>query len=353
MQWQRWAKRLFHLVRPGLRQGRSSYRGARGRVTHVIILDGTMSSLEPGCESNAGLAYKLLSEMSGARLSLYYEAGVQWIDWRSTGDVLLGRGINRQIRRAYGYLASRYREGDRIILMGYSRGAYAARSLAGIIDHVGLLRAREATERNILTAYRHYQSERPGAVLKAFAAANCHPKVEIEMMGVWDTVKALGLRVPILWRWTEPAHAFHNHQLGAVIRRGYHALALDETRQVYAPVMWETPPGFQGRVEQVWFIGSHGDVGGQLGGFEPARQLANIPLVWMLEKLEACEVPLPEGWRARFPCDAEAPSSGTWRGWGKIFLLRAARRPGQDRSERLHESVRGRDLHLPGGAAVH
>jgi len=353
MTWTRWAKGLFALLHPGQRQGQSGYSGVRGQVTHVIILDGTLSTLEPGCESNAGLAYKLLCEANHARLSLYYEAGVQWQDWRATGDVILGRGINRQIRRAYGYLASRYRGGDRIILMGYSRGAYAVRSLAGVIDRVGLLRARFATERNVLTAYRHYQSGGASETAHAFTRAWCHDDVGIEMVGVWDTVKALGLRLPVVWRWSEPAHAFHDHRLGPSIRHGYHALALNETRQVYEPVLWETPPGHEGHVEQVWFRGSHGDVGGQLGGFEDARPLANIPFRWMMERLEACGVALPEGWQQRFPVDADAPSVGTLRGWGKIFVLRARRTFGRDRSERLHESVRGREDALPEAAAAH
>lgn len=347
MSWTRWAKKLYSFLRPGLRHQQTGYIGARGQVTHVIILDGTMSSLDPGRESNAGLAYKLLCEVNHARLSLYYEAGVQWRDWRATGDVLTGRGINRQIRRAYGYLASRYRSGDRIILMGYSRGAYAVRSLAGVIDHVGLLRARHATERNILTAYRHYQKAGESEAEKAFSRAYCHDNVEIEMIGVWDTVKALGLRVPVLWRWAEAAHAFHNHRLGPMIQHGFHALALDETRKVYEPVLWETPNDFSGKVEQVWFRGSHGDVGGQLGGFEEARPLANIPFRWMMEKLEGRGVALPEGWQGRFPMDAAAPSCGTWGGWGKIFLIRGPRVVGRDRSERLHETALGTDAGVP------
>lgn len=340
MAWRQWAKSLFDLLRPGVRSGHSAYARARGQVTHVIILDGTMSSLSPGCESNAGLSYKLLAEMGGANLSLYYEAGVQWQDWRKTPDVMMGRGINRQIRRAYGYLASRYKSGDRIFLLGYSRGAYAVRSLAGLIDSVGLLRDDHATERNIMTAYRHYQCNPGGRAAKVFTRQFCHPEAPVEMVGVWDTVKALGLRLPVLWRWSEAAHSFHSHRLGPSVRHGYHALALDETRAVFEPVMWESPAGFDGKIEQVWFRGSHGDVGGQQSGFHEGRPLANIPLVWMLERAEICGLPLPEGWRERFPQDVRAPSIGTWRGWGKIFLLRAARKIGDDPSERLHESVK-------------
>jgi uncharacterized protein (DUF2235 family) len=310
----------------------------RGPRTHVIILDGTMSTLAPGCETNAGLTYRLCREM-GAQVSVYYEGGVQWRNWRATLDVSTGKGINRQIRRAYGYLASRYRPGDRIYLLGYSRGAFAVRSLAGVIDMVGLLRADCATERNILTAYRHYEISATSVHARAFVRAHCHDHVTIEMVGVWGTVKALGLRLPLAWRWADIQHAFHSHRLGRNVRNGFQALALDETRQVFDPILWECPPDWQGHVEQVWFRGAHGDVGGQLGGFEAARPLANLPLVWMLERAESSGLPLPPGWRLRFHCDPGAPSVGTWRSWGKIFLLRRPRVVGRDRSERFHDSV--------------
>lgn len=318
----------------------SSHTQTRGRgpQTHVIILDGTLSTLEPGYETNAGRTYRLLQEMNG-QLTLYYEAGVQWPDWRSTIDVLMGRGLNQQIRRAYGFLASRYRPGDKIFLMGYSRGAFAVRSLAGIIDQVGLLEAAHATERNVRQAYRLYECSPNGDAADAFSEAYCHRRVEIEMVGVWDTVKALGLRLPFFWRLTEDRHAFHNHHLGETIKHGFHALALDETREVFEPVLWTCPNGWDGKAEQVWFRGSHGDIGGQLGTFEDARPLANIPLVWMLQNAENCGVPLPDGWRSRFPTNPDAPSVGTWQRWGKMFLFRKPRRVGADRSESIHRSA--------------
>jgi uncharacterized protein (DUF2235 family) len=311
----------------------------RGRVDHVIIIDGTMSSLEPGQETNAGLTYKLLRDVRNGRISVRYEAGVQWQAWRSTIDVIEGRGINRQIRRVYGFLASRYRPGDRIFLFGYSRGAYAVRSLAGVIDRVGLLRAEHATERNVEIAYRHYRRGIDGAAQRAFVKRFCHAEAPVEMVGVWDTVKALGFRAPVVWKYAEERHRFHNHALGASVRRGFHALALHETREVYAPVLWTSPEGWEGHVEQMWFRGTHGDVGGQLAGFEAARPLANIPLVWMLGKAEDCGLPLPEGWRGRFPCDPDAPSVGSMRGWGKLFVLRRRRLVGADPSESIHPTA--------------
>lgn len=312
----------------------------RGPTTHVIVLDGTLASLDGGEPTNAGITWLLLNEArQGARLSLYYEPGLQWQGWGHALDLAAGRGINRQIRRAYGFLASRYRPGDRIFLFGYSRGAYAVRSLAGFIDRVGLLKREEATERAILLLYRHYQNGPDSPAARRLARRLCHEKAEVEMIGVWDTVKALGFRSPLRFGFSEVDHRFHNHQLGASIRHGFHALALHETRTVFAPVLWTTPEGWDGRVEQVWFRGAHGDVGGQLGGFLEARPLANIPLVWMLERAEICGLPLPQGWRARFPCDATAPMVGTWRHWGKIFLRRRRRIIGRDPSESIHPSA--------------
>ncbi len=330
-------KVLGWLGRP-LRSEHSAEARHREPVSHVIILDGTMSTLEPGFETHAGQTLRLACEM-GSKVSVFYEAGVQWDGWKSSLDVMMGRGINRQIRRAYGYLASRYKPGDRIFFIGYSRGAYGVRSLAGVIDMIGLLKAEYATERNIKQAYRHYECNAHGDAAAEFRRQFCHQEVAIEMVGVWDTVKALGLRLPLLWRWAEERHAFHNHQLGPATRHGYHAMALDETREVYEPVLWSSASDFAGHVEQVWFRGSHGDVGGQLNGFEEARPLANISLVWMLDKAELHGLPLPDDWRDRFPTDPHAPSVGTWRGWGKIFLLRKHRKVGRDPSERLHVSV--------------
>lgn len=323
---------------PAIQTTRTPFR--RGRVDHIVILDGTMSSLDPGMESNAGRTYRLLCEMaSSAQTSLRYEQGAQWRSWRDAIAVAEGKGINRQIRRAYGFIASRYKPGDRIFLLGYSRGAYAVRSLAGVIDRVGLLRQEHATVRNIRQIYRHYQCSPNSDAAAQFARQYCHSSVEIEMIGVWDTVKALGNRLPWFSRFSESQHEFHTPTLGDNIRHGYHALAMDENRQAFQPVMWKTRPGWKGVLEQVWFRGAHSDIGGQLSGREAARPLANIPLVWMLEKAAGCGVVLPDGWQDRFAQDVSATSMGTIGGWGKLFFLRRKRVIGADPSEYVHASV--------------
>lgn len=312
----------------------------RGRVDHVVILDGTLSSLEPGHVGNAGLLFQLLQGMGPrANRRLYYEPGMQWEGWLRGLALVEGRGVAPQIRRAYGWLASGYREGDRIFLFGYSRGAFAVRSLAGVIDRVGLLKREHATERAVTLAWRHYERAPHSTTAQAFTRRFCHLEAPIEMVGVWDTVKALGLRLPFFWMFSPDRHAFHSHHLGGSIRHGFHALALHETRMAFEPVLWECPPGWEGNIEQVWFRGAHGDIGGQIGGLEAARGLSNIPLVWMLERAEALDLALPTGWRGLYACDPDAPMVGTWRHWGKAFLWRRHRIIGRDRSERLHPTA--------------
>lgn len=310
--------------------------------THVILLDGTMSSLARGFETNIGLTYRLLLEMpASAHLSIYYEPGVQWRGWSRMMEVIAGIGINRQIKRAYLFLARNYRPGDRIMLLGFSRGAYAVRSLTGLIDRMGLLRPAQISARTLDRVYSHYRSSPDSAAARALRLSLCHEDVPVAFLGAFDTVRALGLRWPILWRVTPRAHKFHSDALGQTTKVARQALAMNETRDVYTPVIWRTRPdqAASGAVQQVWFRGTHGDIGGQIMGDPAVRPLANIPLTWMLGEAEAAGLPLPEHWRHRFLTDATAPSIGMLRGAGKLFVIRHRRVIGRDPSERLHPSA--------------
>lgn len=307
--------------------------------TLVYIVDGTLSTLDPGRETNAGLLRNLLVEQGpSATLAIGYHPGVQGRGLERWLRAASGLGMNDAIIEGYAHIASRYRPGDRIFLFGYSRGAYAVRSLAGMIDRVGLLRAESALERRVHRAFRLYAAGRPRS-RDAFAERHCHASAMVEMIGVWDTVKALGLPYPILSRVHPMATEFHDHRLGRHIRFGCHALGLDEDRTAFDPVMWEYPEHWDGRLEQMWFPGAHGDAGGHVGRYAKARPLSNIPLVWMLERAESLGLPLPEGWRERFPQDAGAPMLGSRRGVGRFFVFRRPRLVTPFDGEDLHDSV--------------
>ncbi len=311
---------------------------ARDPVDHVLLLDGTMGSLRPDRLTSIGMVYRFLRR-SAPRASIYYGKGLQWHRWRDISDVCLGWGVDRQIERAYGWLAMRYRPEDRVYILGYSRGGFAARSLAGMIGRVGLLRPEMAIERNVRRAWHHYAAQTPAAERAGFRHGLCHAQVPVEMLGVFDTVSALGVPLPFLRFWAQARVRFHDHHLGAHVHRGYQALALDETRSILEPLIWDSELNAADRIEQVWFRGCHGDIGGQIGHVTQARPLANIPLVWMLGRAEHCGLKLPEGWREEFPTDPDAPSVGSWRGWGKLFLFRAPRVVGRDPSEHLHDGI--------------
>ncbi|MGR3518879.1 MAG: DUF2235 domain-containing protein, partial [Roseovarius sp.] len=83
MAWRNWTRAIYDWLRPGPTEEHTAAGPRRGPVDHVLILDGTMSTLATGCETNAGLTYKLLREVAGPDLSLFYEAGIQWRDWRA------------------------------------------------------------------------------------------------------------------------------------------------------------------------------------------------------------------------------------------------------------------------------
>ena len=307
----------------------------------VVLMDGTLSSLKRGEKTNIGRTYSLLRQPGAVPdLALHYEPGIQWRGLRHAHEVIAGVGINHQIKRGYGFLAKNYRPGDKIILMGYSRGAYAVRSLAGLIDRMGLLRADELNDRSLERVYFHYRSDPDTEAAQAFKAARCHAQTHIDFLGVYDTVRALGIRWPGLWRFLPVPHPYHNHKLGACTRVGRQALAINESRNLYQPVIWETDAAQDNDVVQMWFRGRHGDIGGQLSGFHAARPLSNIPLVWMLEEVEKHGLKLPHHWQMRFVTDPDAPSTGRFHGYAKYFLIRRRRTIGADPSERLHPSAR-------------
>ncbi|MEL7154417.1 MAG: DUF2235 domain-containing protein, partial [Pseudomonadota bacterium] len=258
-----------------------------------------------------------------------------------------GQGINISIRNGYGFLARHYRPGDRIYLLGYSRGAYAVRSLAGMIGTIGLLREKYSTPRHVNLAFRFYEVGSQSAARQHFSKHRCHTDVPIEMLGVWDTVKALGLPYPVLNRLAPMATEFHDHELGTHILHGYHALAIDEDRESFEPILWEQSADWQGRLEQAWFPGAHGDVGGQVS-HNVHRPLSNISLNWMLRRAETHGVRLPEAWESWFPEDPAAPMMGCRNGLGRFYVLRSPRQTGQSDGETIHLSIRDRMAALTG-----
>ena len=198
-----------------------------------------------------------------------------------------GRGIDRNIKDAYRFIMWNYEPGDELYFFGFSRGAYTARSLTGLIRNCGVLQAQYLNLVN--EAYSLYRDRNaithPDSDLMMAFKTKYSQITRMKFIGVWDTVGALGIPLSM---WSNKQYQFHDVKLSTDIDYAYHAIALDETRRLFQPTLWEVSknannPEFKQEVEQVWFPGVHSNVG---GGYADTG-LSDIALQWMIEKAQA------------------------------------------------------------------
>lgn len=227
--------------------------------------------------------------------AVFYDRGVG-TDWgldRLTGGAF-GHGITRNIEDAYRFLVNNYSDGDDIYIFGFSRGAYTARSTAGMIRNSGLLKKRHADQ--FPQAYELYRdaSVHPNDARAVDFRSKYAWEPRIKFIGVWDTVGALGVPVTGL-RWlTRGRHEFHDVTLSSYIDNAFHALAIDEKRGPFAPTLWEAK-GVEGQtIDQVWFAGVHTNVG---GGYADSG-LSDIAFLWMLNKAKECDLAIDDAYVA-------------------------------------------------------
>ncbi|MCK4329862.1 DUF2235 domain-containing protein [candidate division WOR-3 bacterium] len=216
---------------------------------------------------------------------VFYDEGVGADKWgldRLTGGAF-GRGLDKNILDAYRFLIRNYVGGDEIFLFGFSRGAYTVRSTAGLIRNSGLLKKIHLDKvEEALELYRsdlHPNDEESEQFRKKYSR-----EIEIKFIGVWDTVGALGIPVGIFRKLTKRRYEFHDVELSKIIKHAYHALAIDEQRGAFRSTLWENEQKPGQMIEQVWFAGVHGDVG---GGYKDSS-LSDIAFQWMREKAEYC-----------------------------------------------------------------
>lgn len=192
-----------------------------------------------------------------------------------------GLGISRNIQDAYRFLANNYAQGDEIFCFGFSRGAYTARCLSGMLDAVGLLDKSDMD--HLPDAYGYYRTppaEREASKYHLRLSNLTRIRPKIKFMGVWDTVGALGAPTPLLGKISKKFWVgFHNAALSGLVENAYQALGIDERRKPFAPAIWEQRTG-QKMLQQVWFAGVHSNVG---GGYLDSG-LSDIAFVWMLNR---------------------------------------------------------------------
>ncbi|MEI7524224.1 MAG: DUF2235 domain-containing protein [Mariniphaga sp.] len=263
----------------------------------AIFCDGTWETPDENvdgklCQTNVVKMANALSDISedGKTQLLYYETGIG-----SEGSLIervydgaTGFGISENILKAYRFIIKNYEQGDELFFFGFSRGAFTVRSLAGLIRNSGILK-RENIEL-ISRAYSLYQSRKPEhqpreveATLfrRTFAVSEM---TKIKFIGVWDTVGALGNPL-FLNGVVSRKNGFHDTDLSTRIENAFHALAIEEKRKNFQAALWHQQKGSGNQVlEQMWFPGTHGDVG---GGYIDGG-LSDLTLGWMLEKAQSC-----------------------------------------------------------------
>ncbi|KAK8152886.1 hypothetical protein BKA80DRAFT_193753, partial [Phyllosticta citrichinensis] len=250
---------------------------------------------------------------------VYYQAGVgcgtSWVDHIIGGGI--GAGLSENVREAYSFLANNYTDGDSIYLIGFSRGAFTARCIAGLIGGMGLLTknglsyfsrvfedwqnaGQEGYDPSIKLDLHEFElhkvdTRKVDEYLDGYKRELMELRmgltrdVKIKAIGVWDTVGALGIpTTPWLQSLGVPAflHPLHPYRfmdtsLGNHIEFAFQALALDERRTAYSPAVWSRPENCETVVKQVWFPGVHSNVG---GSYEDTG-LADITLAWMMDQL--------------------------------------------------------------------
>lgn len=280
----------------------------------VVFMDGTGNDKDDS--SNIRKLYRLSLEQAcnGVPLIPYYDKGVgaKWFEQIRGG--VAGRGTELNIRQAYRFLVEAYQPGDEIYILGFSRGAFTARSLNGFIEFAGLLDARTVQSQwydelpipglsnlhfTVKALYDVYETAHDGTPTfesklrrilgdEKLARKLRDYKVAVTGIGVFDTVPALGIL-----RNDEP----DTHRLDLYAKRGYHALSLDEQRDDFRLLRFD-PWRISNtqNLHEVWFAGVHSDVGGSYSqqfhctGEDDYAGLATTPLNWMIRNFEGTEI---------------------------------------------------------------
>ncbi len=267
----------------------------------ILLSDGTGNGAAKRNKTNVWRLYDALDLHREDQVA-FYDDGVgsqEFLPFKLIGGIF-GWGLKRNVRELYKFLCRNYKDGDKIYLFGFSRGAFTVRMLAGMIDYCGLYtdysKDEQKLDQVVRDNYNAFRSRFKTGLLtlglriffgkKKPEKSTLHTPV-IEFIGVWDTVDAYGLPIDELakaWNLLIYPLSFPDYTLSTKVKKACHALSVDDERKTFHPVLWdeqnETDPA---RIEQVWFPGAHSDVGGGYSRYT----LSLVTLDWMISKVEA------------------------------------------------------------------
>jgi len=260
----------------------------------VVCCDGTWNTpdqMDEGQATSTNVSKVALAvaphDLGGVGQLVFYDKGVGTGTLDHLRGGALGWGLSKNVQDAYMFLVANHDPGDEVFLVGFSRGAYTARSVAGLIRNSGLLRREYASKLD--AAYELYRdrSDRthPRSVEAQLFRKSFSKEIRIKFIGVWDTVGALGIPNLASVHSISDRWEFHDVTLSTYVDNAFHALAIDEHRKPFVPTLWEqNPEAVTQTLEQVWFVGVHSNVG---GGYRDGG-LSDLALRWMVRKAEGC-----------------------------------------------------------------
>ena len=274
-----------------------------------------------------------------------------------------GAGIVSRIVRGYTFISRNYDPGDDIVVVGFSRGAYTARALAGLIVSQGLLAKhlthdKEEAYQWGATAWYQYR-KKAGATRLAEVVSNLPAflsmrhlqendlvKVgKIKAVAVWDTVGALGIPSYFGNERTD-AFRFADTQLSPTVENGFHAVALDEQRVDFTPTLWEP----RANIKQMRFPGAHADVGGGYPTTNHESSLSDIALEWMVERLNTIGVRFSQPVYTPFAPDPRGTAHKPWQHWPFNRVGKTKLRQFRGTGIQDHPAIAGR---MNAGPVVH
>lgn len=259
----------------------------------ALFLDGTWNDISTNTNVWRMMALCQSHDEKGTEQRTYYDVGVSGV--RGGG---FGKGLVENVLEAYQWVVKNFEEGDEIFLFGFSRGAYTARTLAGFVAKYGVLNA--GSPLGIGQLFERYQDDtKPTLYELDNLADNGEFSLSVEdkwirqfcihshikMVGVWDTVGALGIPVGSIDGYSKSTMKWMHTGLRTPIQNAFHVLAVDEHRGKFAPTLWTVKRTTKHsrtikNIEQRWFPGAHANVG---GGYY-SDPLTQRPLRWMMAK---------------------------------------------------------------------
>lgn len=246
----------------------------------VVFSDGTGQEGGKGASTNIYKLFNMIEDRTSNQIS-FYDRGLG-TGWRKLSGNVGGAGISKNIKECYTFIFENFEAGDQIFLFGFSRGAATVRSLASFIHHFGIMpKSRPDLIEEAYKIYKSKDKKERDSKVTAFLSTHHTMWTRIKFLGCYDTVAALGLPVKplsvLINKIPGLQHQFHNFTLSETVENAYQALAIDDERETFHPILWNTDALPYQKIKQVWFCGMHTDVG---GGYDE-QALSDIPLAWM------------------------------------------------------------------------